>query len=72
MLPFGAGRKGCPGINFETVIIELVLANLLHSFDWSLPDGARAEGIDMEETFGMTVHKKTPLYLVASTPFVAI
>lgn len=66
LLPFGAGRRGCPGINFALVIIELALANLLHGFDWNLSDGARAEDIDMEETFGIAVHKKTPLYLVAS------
>lgn len=72
LLPFGAGRRGCPGINFAGVMIELVLANLLHSFDWNLPDGAKAEDIDMEESYGIAVHKKTPLYLVASTPSVAI
>ncbi|KAL8099141.1 hypothetical protein AgCh_031719 [Apium graveolens] len=61
-----------PRINFAMVIIELALANLLHAFDWSLLDGARAKDIDMEESFGINVHKKIPLYLVASTPFVAI
>ncbi|KAL1812640.1 hypothetical protein ACET3Z_022705 [Daucus carota] len=72
LLPFGAGRRGCPGINFAGVILELVLANLLHSFDWNLPAGARAEDIDMEESSGIAIHKKTPLYLVASTPSTAI
>ncbi|WOH05471.1 hypothetical protein DCAR_0624888 [Daucus carota subsp. sativus] len=68
LLPFGAGRRGCPGISFAVVILELVLANLLHSFDWNLPDGARAEDINMEESFGLVVRKKIPLYLVASMP----
>ncbi|KAK1360043.1 hypothetical protein POM88_044517 [Heracleum sosnowskyi] len=66
------GRRGCPGIDFAVVIIELALANLLHGFDWNLPDGERAEDVDMEESFGIAVHKKTPLYLVASVPAVAI
>ena len=68
LLPFGAGRRGCPGISFAVVILELVLANLLHSFDWNLPDGARAEDINMEESFGLVVRKKIPLHLVASMP----
>lgn len=66
LLPFGAGRRGCPGINFASVIIELALANLLFSFNWRLPDGMNAEDIDMEEAVGFTVYKKTPLCLVAS------
>ncbi|WOG89178.1 hypothetical protein DCAR_0208414 [Daucus carota subsp. sativus] len=71
LLPFGAGRRGCPGTNFGVLIIELALANLLFSFNWRLPDGMKAEDIDMEEAIGITVHKKTPLCLVAS-PYVYI
>ena len=71
LLPFGAGRRGCPGTNFGVLIIELALANLLFSFNWRLPDGIKAEDIDMEEAIGITVHKKTPLCLVAS-PYVYI
>ncbi|WOG89179.1 hypothetical protein DCAR_0208415 [Daucus carota subsp. sativus] len=67
LLPFWSGRRGCPGTNFALLIIELALANLLFSFDWELPGGMNAEDIDMEEAVGITVHKKTPLYLVASS-----
>ncbi|CAM8952037.1 unnamed protein product [Rhodiola kirilowii] len=64
-MPFGGGRRGCPGVTFATAIIELVLANLLLNFDWSLPDGARGEDLDVEETSGLSVHKKNPLVVVA-------
>ncbi|XP_020594532.1 cytochrome P450 71A9-like [Phalaenopsis equestris] len=64
-LPFGSGRRKCPGITFAMAIIELTLANLLHCFDWSLPGGMKVEDISMEEATGITVHKKEALCLVA-------
>ncbi|KAM7483132.1 hypothetical protein LguiB_007715 [Lonicera macranthoides] len=66
LVPFGAGRRGCPGTNLAILLIELALANLLYWFDWELPKGMRVENIDMEEAVGITMHKKTPLCLVAS------
>ncbi|KAG6635049.1 hypothetical protein I3843_11G015100 [Carya illinoinensis] len=65
LLPFGAGRRGCPGIQFATQLIELALANLLHRFDWEMADGVKREELDMEEAVGITMHKKVPLLLVA-------
>ncbi|KAL5727873.1 hypothetical protein ACHQM5_001018 [Ranunculus cassubicifolius] len=64
-IPFGIGRRGCPGINFSVVLIELVLANLIHCFSWELPQGVKTEDMDMNEAFGVTMHKKIPLCLVA-------
>lgn len=66
LLPFGAGRRGCPGINFSIPLVELALANLLFPFDWKLPEGVLAEDLDMEEEPGITMRKKVPLLLVAS------
>ncbi|KAA8540747.1 hypothetical protein F0562_024334 [Nyssa sinensis] len=65
-LPFGPSRRGCPGVISSLLLIELALANLLHHFDWTLPEGVRAEDINMGEAFGLTMHKRTPLCLVAS------
>lgn len=65
-LPFGAGRRVCPGINFGVVLIELALANLLNRFDWTLPEGMGVGDVEMEEAFGLTTHKKTPLCLIAT------
>ncbi|KAM4107463.1 hypothetical protein ACB094_04G147000 [Castanea mollissima] len=66
LLPFGAGRRGCPGMNFAILIIELALANLLHRFDWELPHGIRRQDLDMEEAIGLSMHKKVPLCLIAN------
>ncbi|PHU21300.1 hypothetical protein BC332_06407 [Capsicum chinense] len=48
LIPFGAGRRGCPGITLGIVAIELALSNLLYPFDWELPYGLKKEDIDTD------------------------
>ncbi|KAL6211330.1 hypothetical protein ACLB2K_016557 [Fragaria x ananassa] len=64
-IPFGAGRRGCPGIQFALAVKEIALANLVHRFDWTLPVGARGEDLDMSESTGASIHRKYPLKAVA-------
>ncbi|RLN40357.1 4-hydroxyphenylacetaldehyde oxime monooxygenase-like [Panicum miliaceum] len=64
LLPFGAGRRMCPGMAMGAATVEFTLANLLHCFDWELPEGMMAEVVSMEEAGGLTVNKKVPLVLV--------
>uniref|UniRef100_A0A453GZI3 Uncharacterized protein n=1 Tax=Aegilops tauschii subsp. strangulata TaxID=200361 RepID=A0A453GZI3_AEGTS len=59
-LPFGAGRRMCPGIGFGLANIELALASLLFHFDWEGPPPGE---IDMAEEFGLTVRRKADLLL---------
>nr|QPC57095.1 CYP71AJ50 [Kitagawia praeruptora] len=68
-LPFGAGRRSCPGIRFAMALTELAIANVVHKFDFKLPDGERMVDLDMTSATGITVHKKFPL-LVIATPHV--
>ncbi|KAM3704012.1 hypothetical protein ACB098_04G139900 [Castanea mollissima] len=64
-LPFGGGRRGCPGLTFAVASLEYVLANLLCWFDWRLPTiNAQGEDLDMTEVNAITVFKKNPLHLV--------
>ncbi|KAL7161604.1 hypothetical protein ACSBR2_042134 [Camellia fascicularis] len=67
-IPFGAGRRGCPGILFAMNVDELALASVVHKFNLSLPDGASGEDLDMTEAAGLTIHKKNPL-IVVPTPY---
>ncbi|CAH8360992.1 unnamed protein product [Eruca vesicaria subsp. sativa] len=63
-LPFGSGRRICPGMPMGMAIVELGLLNLLYFFDWSLPDGMTIDDINMEEAGTLTIVKKVPLKLV--------
>ncbi|CAI0399174.1 unnamed protein product [Linum tenue] len=64
LIPFGAGRRMCPGIHIGLVTVELSLANLLYGFDWEMPVGTKREDLDMEVSPGLTMHKKNALWLV--------
>lgn len=64
-LPFGAGRRMCPGIAFTLASIELPLSQLLYHFDWKLPDNASPEELNMTESFGATCRRKDALNVVA-------
>ncbi|KAL6906321.1 hypothetical protein ACP4OV_003922 [Aristida adscensionis] len=71
LLPFGAGRRMCPGIGFASAIVELAIANLVGRFDWAMPPppaGGMPEAVDIEEAPGITSRKKVPLLVVAAPP----
>ncbi|KAJ6971804.1 cytochrome P450 82A4-like [Populus alba x Populus x berolinensis] len=57
-IPFGSGRRMCPGISFALQVLNLALATLLHGFNIETVDDAP---IDMTETGGITNVKATPL-----------
>ena len=68
-LPFGAGRRNCPGINFGIATIEIMLANLMYHFDWKLQNEGTGRGVvDMSEVFGMALRRKEKLFLVPTIP----
>ncbi|XP_042067493.1 premnaspirodiene oxygenase-like [Salvia splendens] len=68
-LPFGGGKRMCPGMTFGTTTVESVLAQLLYNFDWKLPAGVvRAQDVDMIESNGITAARKDNLFVVA-TPY---
>lgn len=61
LMPFGSGRRMCPGVSFAIQVMHLSLANLLHGFDIRR---SSQELINMEESIGLTSIKTTPLEVV--------
>ncbi|OAY73615.1 Premnaspirodiene oxygenase [Ananas comosus] len=68
-LPFGAGRRICPGMSYGLANAEIALAGLLFYFDWEIPDGAQPSQLDMTEAFGVTARRKSDLRLLAIPRF---
>ncbi|KAK8966825.1 Cytochrome P450 71A1 [Platanthera guangdongensis] len=64
LIPFGGGRRICPGMGLGIVGVELAMASLLYSFNWDLPPGMSRGDVSMEEGFGIVRHRKVPLLLV--------
>ena len=61
LIPFGAGRRMCPGISFGLQLMQITLATLLHGFDIVTPDGGL---VDMVEHCGLTNVKASPLQVI--------
>ncbi|GJT87563.1 cytochrome P450 71A1-like protein [Tanacetum coccineum] len=63
LIPFGSGRRICPGIPMAAVTMEMTLSNLIYSFDWESP--VKAHEIDTSKSPGAVTHKKNALQLMA-------
>ncbi|KAJ7537215.1 hypothetical protein O6H91_12G103500 [Diphasiastrum complanatum] len=66
LLPFGAGRRGCPGIQLALNSSVLLLANLLRKFNWHLPPGIHPQDVDMTEAFGIVQNMNVPISAIAT------
>ncbi|KAF5480764.1 hypothetical protein F2P56_001480 [Juglans regia] len=64
LIPFGAGRRGCPGMQLGLIVVRLVIAQLVHCFDWDLPDNIQPTELDMTEVFGLTVPRAKHLLAI--------
>ncbi|KAI3763172.1 hypothetical protein L1987_53623 [Smallanthus sonchifolius] len=62
-------RRRCPAIQFVVVVIELALVNLVYKYDLELPEEVNGEELDMTEINGLTIHRKSPLLVVATPRF---
>ncbi|KAL6867496.1 hypothetical protein ACP4OV_015520 [Aristida adscensionis] len=65
LLPFGSGRRICPGMPMADRMVHLILASLLHGFEWRLLADVKRNGVDLSERFGAVMSMATPLRTIA-------
>ncbi|KAF9612326.1 hypothetical protein IFM89_038929, partial [Coptis chinensis] len=63
-LPFGSGRRKCPGIQLGLKVVELVISQLVHCFNLELPDNMSPDDLDMTEKFGIALSRANHLMVV--------
>ena len=66
LIPFGAGRRRCPGLPLAIRMVPVMVGTLINCFDWNLEGGIAAGELDMEDKFGITLAKLHPLRAVAT------
>ncbi|KAL3754000.1 hypothetical protein ACJRO7_001274 [Eucalyptus globulus] len=65
LLPFGGGRRICPGLPLVMRMLPLTLGSLINIFNWRLEDGVTPENMNMEDKFGIAIQKAESLKAVA-------
>ncbi|KAK8663966.1 hypothetical protein V6N13_083771 [Hibiscus sabdariffa] len=63
-IPFGSGRRSCPGMQLGLYALELGVGHLLHCFTWELGDAMKPTELDMSDEFGLTAPRAARLYAV--------
>ncbi|KAK4733559.1 hypothetical protein R3W88_007820 [Solanum pinnatisectum] len=64
LIPFGGGRRICPGLPLAMRTVPVILGSLLNSFDWKVEGEIAPKDLDMEEKFGLTLAKSCPLRII--------
>ncbi|CAK9161179.1 unnamed protein product [Ilex paraguariensis] len=64
LLPFGSGRRRCPGYNLGLRIVRTTVANVFHGFNWKFPEGVKPEDICMVERYGLTTCPEVPVTVI--------
>ncbi|KAJ0620737.1 putative geraniol 8-hydroxylase [Helianthus annuus] len=61
-IPFGSGRRRCPGMALGHRMVSLMVASFVYHFDWKLPHAK--DEMDMNDVFGLSLQKATPLVAI--------
>ncbi|KAK4795322.1 hypothetical protein SAY86_013316 [Trapa natans] len=64
LIPFGSGRRICPGLPLAMRMLPLMLGSMINCFDWKLPDGMKPREMNMEDVLGVTLRMAHPLRVV--------
>lgn len=66
LIPFGYGKRICPGAKLGLLNVKLIVSHLVHSFNWELPKGKSPSELDMTEAFGLVTGKSKHLSAIPS------
>ena len=72
LLTFGSGRRGCPGKELAVGSVHIIVANLVQSFDWAVPEGVNPEKLDMAEAPGRLHRKASSLMAIPKARSVSV
>ncbi|XP_055819932.1 cytochrome P450 71AU50-like [Solanum dulcamara] len=64
LLPFSSGRRSCPAMPLGITIVRLVVAQLVHCFDWELPNGMQPSDLNIDEHFGLVTCREDHLMAI--------
>ncbi|KAG9149552.1 hypothetical protein Leryth_014329 [Lithospermum erythrorhizon] len=64
LIPFGSGRRSCPGLPLAYRMVPVMLGSLLNSFEWKLQSGITQEQLDMVEKDGVVLQMEKPLQAI--------
>ncbi|XP_073148499.1 cytochrome P450 76T24-like [Henckelia pumila] len=64
LIPFGSGRRICPGLPLANRTVHLVVANMIHNFNWKLQGEKKPQELDMNDKFAFSLHKALPLQAI--------
>ncbi|CAL4980592.1 unnamed protein product [Urochloa decumbens] len=66
LLPFGSGRRMCPEMPLAHRMVHLMLASLLHRFEWRMRPEDVKNGLDMSERVGLNLAMAKPVQAMAT------
>ncbi|KAF8032913.1 hypothetical protein BT93_D1717 [Corymbia citriodora subsp. variegata] len=64
LIPFGGGRRICPGLPLALRMLHMMLGSLLNCFNWKLEGGIEPDEMNMDEKYGLALQKSQPLRAV--------
>ncbi|XP_071701335.1 cytochrome P450 CYP736A12-like [Rutidosis leptorrhynchoides] len=67
----GTGRRGCPAMNLGLLNVGLIVSNLVHCFDWMLPNDMSPSELDMDDKFTLSMCKLNSLVAIPTERIVA-
>jgi flavonoid 3'-monooxygenase len=66
LLPFGSGRRQCPGLDLAQLMVQYGLATMIHAFDWFPQPNVKPKDMNvMENIVGFISRPTEPLVAVA-------